>query len=208
MTVDAEEVTARLLSEFPQALAGGQLVAYFQPEIDLSSGAVTAAETLARWEHPELGTLSPVLFGPLAERLGLMGELTRLMLSPSLAQHRAWAADGWTIPAQAWREYVRPDDIAGRYGGDEFIIVIPGTTRLRAAEIAGQLTGPPARVPGSDGKLVGFTVSVGVAESGCCPDLPSLLAHADHAMYEAKRAGGGCFRIFDNAQHAPDPALP
>ena len=110
--------------------------------------------------------------------------------------------------AQACREYVRPDDIAGRYGGDEFIIVIPGTTRLRAAEIAGQLTGPPARVPGSDGKLVGFTVSVGVAESGCCPDLPSLLAHADHAMYEAKRAGGGCFRIFENAQHAPDPALP
>ena len=110
--------------------------------------------------------------------------------------------------AQACREYVRPDDIAGRYGGDEFIVVIPGTTRLRAAEIASQLTGPPARVTGSDGKLVGFTVSVGAAESGCCPDLPSLLAHADHAMYEAKRAGGGCFRIFENAQHAPDPALP
>jgi diguanylate cyclase len=110
--------------------------------------------------------------------------------------------------AQSCREYVRPDDIAGRYGGDEFIIVIPGTTGVPAAEIAGQLTGPPARVTGSDGKPVGFTVSVGVAESGRCPDLPGLLAHADNAMYAAKRAGGGCFRIFENVSHAPDPALP
>jgi diguanylate cyclase (GGDEF)-like protein len=110
--------------------------------------------------------------------------------------------------AYSCREHVRPDDIAGRYGGDEFIIVIPGTTRFRAAEIAGQLTGPPARVTGRDGKPVRFTVSVGVAESGCCPDLPSLLAHADQAMYQAKRAGGGCFRIFENVPHAPDLALP
>ena len=71
--------------------------------------------------------------------------------------------------AQACREYVRPDDIVGRYGGDEFIVMIPGTTRLRAAEIAAQLTGPPARVTGSDGMRVAFTVSVGIAESRLLP---------------------------------------
>ena len=52
--------------------------------------------------------------------------------------------------AQSCREQVRPDDIAGRYGGDEFIIIIPGTTSLRATQIAARLTGPPARVTGSD----------------------------------------------------------
>jgi diguanylate cyclase (GGDEF)-like protein len=99
--------------------------------------------------------------------------------------------------ARSCREQVRPDDIAGRYGGDEFIIMIPGTTSLRAAQLAARLTGPPARVTSSDGMPVSFTVSVGVAESAGGGDLPGLLARADLAMYEAKRAGGACWRIFD-----------
>ena len=59
---------------------------------------MVAAESLARWEHPELGTLPPALFTPLAENLGLTGELTRLMLRASLAQHRIWASAGWVVP--------------------------------------------------------------------------------------------------------------
>ncbi|MGD0937542.1 MAG: EAL domain-containing protein, partial [Streptosporangiaceae bacterium] len=98
MVVEVQDVTARLVAEFAYALKNGQVVAYFQPEVELSTGMVVAAESLARWQHPELGTLSPVLFAPLAERLGLMGELTDLMLKLSLAQHRRWAADGWSIP--------------------------------------------------------------------------------------------------------------
>jgi diguanylate cyclase (GGDEF)-like protein len=99
--------------------------------------------------------------------------------------------------AQSCREQVRPDDIAGRYGGDEFIIIIPGTTSLRATQIAARLTGPPGRVTGSNGTPVTFTASVGIAASARCDDLPTLLARADLAMYEAKRAGGACWRLFD-----------
>jgi EAL domain-containing protein (putative c-di-GMP-specific phosphodiesterase class I) len=69
---------------------------------------VVAAESLARWEHPELGTLPPALFTPVAERLGLMGELTRLMLTLSLAQHRAWAAAGMVVPVAV---NVGPDSV-------------------------------------------------------------------------------------------------
>jgi EAL domain-containing protein (putative c-di-GMP-specific phosphodiesterase class I) len=94
MAVEAEDLAARLKAEFPDALSTGQLVAYYQPEVELSSGRVVAAESLARWEHPEFGTLPPAMFTPVAEQLGLMGELTRLMLRLSLVQHRVWAAAG------------------------------------------------------------------------------------------------------------------
>lgn len=67
MAVEADEMAARLRAEFPHALRSGQLVPYFQPEVELSSGRVVAAESLARWEHPEYGTLLPALFTPLAD---------------------------------------------------------------------------------------------------------------------------------------------
>ena len=108
MAVEAEDLAARLKAEFPQALRSGQVVAYFQPEVELSSGRVVAAESLARWEHPEFGTLPPALFTPIAEQLGLMGELTRLMLRLSLVQHRVWAAAGWVVPISV---NVDPDSV-------------------------------------------------------------------------------------------------
>src|SRR5450756_2155949 len=98
MCIRDSDTPARLRAEFADALRSGQIVAYFQPEVQLSSGLVVAAESLARWEHPELGVLAPALFISLAEQLGLMPEFTNLMLRLSLAQHRAWASDGWTIP--------------------------------------------------------------------------------------------------------------
>src|ERR1700761_7249247 len=110
--------------------------------------------------------------------------------------------------ARSCREHVRTNDIAGRYGGDEFIIIIPGTTCARAAQLAAGMTGPPARVPGADGSPVVFTLSVGIAESSGCRDLPSLLARADLAMYEAKRAGGGGFRVFQGTEMSPDAVVP
>ena len=95
---DADDMVARLRGEFPGALRCGQVVGYFQPEVELSTGRLVAAELLARWEHPEYGTLQPGLFLPLAQELGLMGELCRLTLRQALAQHRAWAAAGWVVP--------------------------------------------------------------------------------------------------------------
>ena len=110
--------------------------------------------------------------------------------------------------AQACREQVRADDIAGRYGGDEFIVVISAITSERAAQIAEQLTGSPSHIVGPDGTPIPYTVSVGIAESTHCPDLQALLARADLAMYEAKRAGGCCWRIFEGTGQVPNPALP
>src|SRR6202166_4929108 len=98
MALEADDMAARLRAELPGARRGGQVVGYFQPEVELSTGRLVAAELLARWEHPEFGIVQPALFIPLAEELGLMGELSRLMLRQALAQHRAWAAAGWVVP--------------------------------------------------------------------------------------------------------------
>ena len=98
MAFEADDLAARLRAELPGALRDGRVVGYFQPEVELTTGRLVGAELLARWEHPELGTLQPALFVPAAEELGLMGELSRRMLRQALGQHRAWAAAGWVVP--------------------------------------------------------------------------------------------------------------
>jgi diguanylate cyclase (GGDEF)-like protein len=114
--------------------------------------------------------------------------------------------------AQACREHLRPDDIVGRYGGDEFIIMVPGITIRRAVQIADQLTHPPTRIVGRDSKPLAYTVSIGIAECPADWDLPAVLMHADVAMYEAKQAGGGGWHVFrgtagpDHGEHQTPPA--
>src|SRR6202453_573270 len=98
MGSEAGDLAARLRAELPGALRDRQGVGYFQPQVELSTGRLVAAELLARWEHPELGTLPPAVFLSLAEELGLMTELSLVMLRQALVQHRAWAAAGWLVP--------------------------------------------------------------------------------------------------------------
>src|SRR6202451_1090916 len=98
MPTEADQIGARLRAEFPRALRDRQVVGSFQPEVELSTGRLVAAELLARWEHPELGTLEPSSFIELAEELGLMTEFSLEMLRQALVQHKAWAASGWLVP--------------------------------------------------------------------------------------------------------------
>jgi diguanylate cyclase (GGDEF)-like protein len=104
--------------------------------------------------------------------------------------------------ARACRENVRPEDIVGRYGGDEFVIIVPGITSVRAIHLAEQLTHRVTDFHGSDGEPLAYHSSVGIAECPPYEDLTSLLIHADRAMYTAKQAGGGGWRIFGDAASA------
>ena len=58
-----------------KALLDGEIVAYFQPQVDLANGRVVGAEALARWNHPERGVLSAAEFVPLAEESDLILEV-------------------------------------------------------------------------------------------------------------------------------------
>ncbi|TWI56539.1 PAS domain S-box-containing protein/diguanylate cyclase (GGDEF)-like protein [Pseudomonas duriflava] len=95
------------------------------------------------------------------------------------------------------QEYLRTSDLFARIGGDEFVIVLPGadeTQALRIAQRLCQVLQEPWEL--ANGALQ-TTSSIGVAlypEAGDSVHL--LLRHADEALYQAKRAGRACVRLF------------
>jgi diguanylate cyclase (GGDEF)-like protein len=110
------------------------------------------------------------------------------------------------------REQVRSSDLAARFGGDEFVILMPHTTCDTAVNLADRIMRQFASVcpidPSSDHAPTACGMSVGVAsyrtshpQSG-----EELIHHADTAMYTAKEAGRRCIRVCDadgKGAHAP-----
>lgn len=70
----------KLAEDLAGAASRGELVAWFQPQIDLASGRVVAAEALARWLHPKTGLVPPVDFIPVAEETGVIHEIGDFMI--------------------------------------------------------------------------------------------------------------------------------
>jgi diguanylate cyclase (GGDEF)-like protein len=85
-------------AELRTALTAGELVLHYQPKVAVDGGAVTGVEALVRWQHPRDGLLMPAEFLPLAERTGMMGEITRWVVDAALAQARAWQDAGIHLP--------------------------------------------------------------------------------------------------------------
>jgi diguanylate cyclase (GGDEF)-like protein len=83
-----------LVSELRAALENDCIQVHVQPQARLRSGAVVGVEALVRWQHPELGWIPPDEFIPVAERSGLIGPLTSLVLDASLAACARWRAAG------------------------------------------------------------------------------------------------------------------
>jgi diguanylate cyclase (GGDEF)-like protein len=77
-------------SDLRVALERGQLRVVFQPCVDASSEAVTGFEALIRWDHPEHGPVSPALFIPLAEEIGLINEIGEWVLRTACAEAAKW----------------------------------------------------------------------------------------------------------------------
>jgi EAL domain-containing protein (putative c-di-GMP-specific phosphodiesterase class I)/GGDEF domain-containing protein len=85
----------RLLNDFGHALtAQGELALAFQPRIELANGACVGAEALLRWQHPELGAISPAEFIPVIEQTSLASPTTIWVLDAALAQLAHWRAAG------------------------------------------------------------------------------------------------------------------
>ena len=98
--------------------------------------------------------------------------------------------------AESILRYVRSVDIAFRYGGDEFVIILPETGKTLAVSIAERLRSDVAEIELPPGGLT-LTISIGIAsypEDGKISDL--LLENVDKALYFAKNRGGNRIEVF------------
>ena len=96
--------------------------------------------------------------------------------------------------ADRLRGGVREIDLAGRWGGEEFALVLPGTDLDGGRELAERIRDAVAedRLAGPDGAQIAITASFGVASFPSVAGEDGLLAAADAALYEAKRSGKNC----------------
>lgn len=85
---------AILENDLRKALEEGELELYYQPIVDIQQGVITEAETLLRWNHSELGMISPKEFIPIAERTGLVISITEWVFEEACRKLQQWDSLG------------------------------------------------------------------------------------------------------------------
>ncbi|HEY8084623.1 MAG TPA: EAL domain-containing protein [Methylophilaceae bacterium] len=93
----AAQARLRLMQDLRKALDAQQFRVYYQPIVELASGAIHKAEALIRWEHPKRGLIGPVEFIGLAEETGLINDIGEWVFRQAAQQ------------AGIWRESHHPD---------------------------------------------------------------------------------------------------
>lgn len=95
LRADAREQVA-LQAKLSTAIERAKLEVYFQPIVNAETGCVVSVETLARWHDDQDGWVSPQIFIPMAERLGLIKELGDQMIDQAFAVLKSWRNEGLT----------------------------------------------------------------------------------------------------------------
>lgn len=162
---DAEVEGADLLRReraLREALEEGQIIPHYQPIIRLEDKKIVGVEALARWQHPERGPVPPAEFIPLAEELGLIGELGEAIVRQGcqqmaeLKQETSRGADlsiAFNFSAQQFRNATLVEEL------EESVVesgLAPGDVTLEVTETA--LMEVPAKVEAL--RTAGFQVSV------------------------------------------------
>lgn len=83
-----------LESQLRRALERGQFELYYQPRVDMGTRKIIGAEALIRWHLPGRGMVSPATFIPVAEEIGLIGQISEWVLQTACAQNKRWIEAG------------------------------------------------------------------------------------------------------------------
>lgn len=81
------------IGELRQAIKDMELYVVYQPKIEMDTYTLAGVEALVRWQHKTKGIIPPSMFVPFAERHGLIGELTTLVITKTLEQMAKWQAE-------------------------------------------------------------------------------------------------------------------
>jgi diguanylate cyclase (GGDEF)-like protein len=91
---DRHRQQIKIIGDFPAAVSNDELCLYLQPKISCTTHAVTGAEALVRWDHPQLGFLQPADFVDVIEGAGVIGHLTHWVTKEAVRQCRHWRDAG------------------------------------------------------------------------------------------------------------------
>tara|TARA_E500000305_G_scaffold50623_2_gene39726 strand:+ start:802 stop:3117 length:2316 start_codon:yes stop_codon:yes gene_type:complete len=91
----------RLETDLRKALERNELLFHYQPQVDTLTGTVIGAEALIRWQHPEQGMIPPFRFIPVAEEIGLIGELGSWGIRQACRDLVDLRQQGFTLPKVA-----------------------------------------------------------------------------------------------------------
>ncbi|HAT32909.1 MAG TPA: diguanylate cyclase [Janthinobacterium sp.] len=108
----AERTYRESLEHIRRALDRDEFVLYYQPRVNMKSGAVIGAEALIRWRHPQRGLLPPAAFLPVINEHQFGVELGEWVIARALAQMAEWRAGGLTLPVSVnvgARQLQQPD---------------------------------------------------------------------------------------------------
>ena len=81
--------------ELRNGLAQGELKVFYQPQVSLTSGAITGVEALVRWQHPVRGLVEPMDFLPMAEETGLICQIDEFVQEKAFTDVSYWRAKGF-----------------------------------------------------------------------------------------------------------------
>lgn len=117
-TVDTARRRFSLETDLRRALQRGELELHYQPLVDLGTGSLNGFEALARWQHPDLGAISPVDFIPVAEESGLIVPLGRWALDEAAKTIADWdsrleSASDFRISVNMSAVQMQRDDVVG-----------------------------------------------------------------------------------------------
>lgn len=204
--VGAWQLKSRLLgpdAELREAIATGQIEAFFQPVIDLQTGRCCGAEALARWRHPKRGLVPPALFVIAAEKSGLIGPLTLAVIESA---SRNIAATLHAHPDLRLNVNISSQSLEEPYFFTDFLNVIKG--RILPSRFCFEITestlmGPATLVAMRDFKRHGITLAVddfgtGYSNLRYLKDFPFDSLKIDKAFVEGINSEGRSSGLVDH----------